>query len=368
TLNVIRQRVAAGETSVLFDDASLPAGALVLGATFTDDAGNASTAGPATVTVDNTTSAEFAITAPQNRALSANDVSLELTFTGATDLIDVSCQVVSIDADGMEATVGAAENWPDTSTPLSFNRTLAEGVYDLRVDCGGDPSQLIVVEVEDDDPSSPVLANESEDIAGRLMFDLAPLAAFVNGATADQSGSAGLQHDVRVLVDTRGYDTRGWTIRLTADPSSGDPVEYLQNVGTGPLATVDFTAVEFGSMDGTILFTALLTDALGRTSQASAELTIDRTPPTLVQVTPNPAQTLFTLDDDGNVSVEFVDLRYRFSADAAENGLEVSLTVIPAPGDLTPAGQSFTQAVSGGVANFDLIAFSDGTDFTSTAE
>ncbi|MEO0812736.1 MAG: hypothetical protein AAFY60_07725, partial [Myxococcota bacterium] len=366
--NRVTARVAADDSVVLFDNASLPSGDLTLGARFVDDIGNTSVAAPATVTVDNGETVEFALSAPQNGALLANDVGFTLEYTGAVDQTGLSCQLVSIDSAGMESNVGAAQTWGDTATPLSFSQTLTEGPSTLRVDCGGSPSQVVEIVVEDDAPAAPVLANEPSDVPGFLVFDQAPGSAFVNLLSSDDSAVAGLQHNIRILVTTPEADATGWTVELTVTLPDASTVTYTRPVGVGPSATIDIPAVEFGAMDGTIVFSAVVTDSLGRTSPTTtAELVIDRTAPVLSQVTPDPSESLFTLDDDGNVSLEFVDLAFEFSGDAADDGLDVELTILPAPQDLDPAGVVLTQTLAGGAADFGLIAFTDGTDFTTTA-
>ncbi|MEL6547002.1 MAG: hypothetical protein AAFQ82_20420, partial [Myxococcota bacterium] len=292
--NRVTARVAADDSVVLFDNASLPSGDLTLGARFVDDIGNTSVAAPATVTVDNGETVEFALSAPQNGALLANDVGFTLEYTGAVDQTGLSCQLVSIDSAGMESNVGAAQTWGDTATPLSFSQTLTEGPSTLRVDCGGSPSQVVEIVVEDDAPAAPVLANEPSDVPGFLVFDQAPGSAFVNLLSSDDSAVAGLQHNIRILVTTPEADATGWTVELTVTLPDASTVTYTRPVGVGPSATIDIPAVEFGAMDGTIVFSAVVTDSLGRTSPTTtAELVIDRTAPVLSQVTPDPSESLF---------------------------------------------------------------------------
>ncbi len=365
-VNVAQTATAADDSTVLFNDVSLPAGPLQLSATFTDSAGNESTAGPIDVMVNNGAGPQFAIRLPEAGSLNARStgtVDVELVDLGSPITTNLTCDLT---VNGTDANSPTA--WADTATPLTLAATVGEGIVTIVADCDDGNavgySQAVSFEVEDDVPATPVLTNEPLDTPGRLVFDAAPGAAFVNSLTEDQSGAPGLQHDIRLEVDTGALSIEDWTAELVVDLPDATQLTYSVPLNAGSPASAVFSSVEFGADPGAISFTATIIDSIGRRSlSATATLTIDREPPVFVQTAPDPGQALFTREDDETADFSFVDLTFTYNADVADDGLEARLEIIPAPQDLDPAGQVFTATVSGGVANFGRIPFED--DFFS---
>ncbi len=282
--------VEAGEA--VFEAFDLPAGMVTLNAATATCNDVACTASIEVAVVDSDT--QVAIASPSNGdVVGIGDV--ELTIVRVSGAAPESC-LLRIDG----APVGNFF-WTNSAAPLVVASTLAAGEHVAQAFCqqwlDTIPTQEVSFTVDGTAPLAPRLISEPAG-PGSVDFDLG--GAYINQETTDVSPDVGLQHGVTVTVDGHGESMRGWAVRLSVTPPGGVEAFYEQMVdeGADPI-DVTFDEVDFGDLDGDIVFRVVVLDAVGRTSPAdSATLIIDRTAPTLVLTVPDPLQLILSRAND----------------------------------------------------------------------
>ncbi|MBI5511185.1 MAG: hypothetical protein HY903_20690 [Deltaproteobacteria bacterium] len=358
--NVLSAPIGAGATSVTFTDASLPSGTgIELTPVYTDALGNTASGAMATITTP-AAGPELVISAPPAGSATGNTAfEVHAVYVGAEASGTYANAACSLFIDG---SANGTATWTEpTAAPLVIDTAAdaSEATHDVRVECGSGVSQTIRVTIDDTAPPAPDLRSEDPGTPGRLVFSPP---GYVNTLVADDSGLAGLQHSVGVVVHTGGADPAGWTVSLSVTPpGAGSATTYSTVLATGgDPVLVTFGNVDFGvATSGSISFQARVTDLGGnQATGTAATLTVDMVPPVLTQQSPPPSQTLLSRSDDANVDSTYVDYAFKYdvTGDAVGN---VSLTIDPPPQGKTASDFPLTLPATATVS-FPTLAFADG--------
>ena len=252
-----------------FDAAQLADGAYTVEATATDDAGNATTAGPNTFTVD--TSAPVLTVSTPTDGSSTNDDTPEIS--GNIDDPGATVTVVVLDDQGnaietLTPTVDANGDWSIDASQL------AEGTYSVQVS------------------AIDGAGNASNTVNNTFTVDLTDPTVSITGP-ADGSTTS---DDTPTITGTVSEPVATVTVEIT--DSNGNVIETLTpTVGAGGGWTVDASQLA----DGDYTVSATATDAAGNTSApVSNGFTVDTNAPTITIVTP--ASGTATSDNTPTVS------------------------------------------------------------------
>ncbi len=329
--------IALGVSSHTFADVSFSLGDYVLKASYADSEGAVTTSAAVSVTVKGD-GPPVEITSPLSGAhLTNNAFSVTLKSTG--EPLPDSCQLL-VDT----VLVGQPVSWDDHAVgdELVIDEPLPEGAHDIQASCTDltftAVTAVVPLTIDDTPPGSPVWKDEApEDLAEGstpLIFDSAN--RYVNTHVEDSSAeSAGLQHDLSLgLTVASGESTEGWTVELTGAlvPSGGAEGEGV-NISPAPVTldadatSVVFNDVDFGEVDGTLTLNARITDLAGNVSPTvQAVFEVDRTPPTLQQVSPDPLKSAYNLADNDGGDETSVSLRFEYLASGGVLAGDCALT------------------------------------------
>ena len=313
--------IGVGVASHAFADVSFSLGDYSLVARYTDSLGAVTTSAAVSVTVSGD-GPPVTISSPVAGAHLTNAAfSVSLTSTGEPR--PRSCQLL-VDT----APVGDPVSWADNAVgnDLVIDAALPEGEHALQASCTDwtftAVTGVVTITIDDTAPGAPVWKDEDpadlEVGATPLIFDSAN--RYVNTHVADNSAeSAGLQHDVSlgIIVADR-ESTEGWIVELTGTLVPSGEGEGV-NISPAPVTlaveatSVVFSDLDFGDVDGTLALSAKITDLAGNVSPtAHAVFEVDRTPPTLEQVSPDPLKSAYNLADNDGGDETSVSLRFEY--------------------------------------------------------
>ena len=255
--------------------ASLLDGTITVSATATDVAGNVSTAGTGTFTLDTVAPTLTTISSDKSALKKGETATITFTFSEDPDSSfswDGSMGDVSVTGGTLGALSGSGTTRTATFTPTddvnagSASISVASGTF---TDAAGNPgtgASASTINFDTGAPATPTLA---------------PDAGVSGGATAAEATAASGVFSVNA--------ESGSTVRVTFTDSDSPAHSVVKTVtGTGAAIGVTLDSADLGTgaaslLDGTITVSAVATDAAGNASTAgTGTFTLDTVAPTLV--------------------------------------------------------------------------------------